>query len=62
VHADTEIQCERLASPQARYRLRNVWDVRIAQVIAAYKSSRIAKLYNRTGDEITLDEVERITI
>jgi hypothetical protein len=45
-----------------KYRLRNVWDVRIAQVIAAYKSSRIAKLHNRTGDEITLDEVECITI
>jgi hypothetical protein len=26
------------------------------------KSSRTTKLYRRTGDEITLDEVERITI
>jgi len=42
--------------------LRNVGDVRIAQVIAAYESPRIAKLYDRTGDEITLDEVERIMI
>ena len=30
--------------------------------IAAYESSRITKLYDRTGDEIALDEVERITI
>jgi hypothetical protein len=29
---------------------------------AAYGSPRTTKLYDRTGDEITLDEVERITI
>ena len=27
-----------------------------------YPSPRTTKLYDRTGDEITLDEVERITI
>ena len=30
--------------------------------IAAHESSRTTKLYDRTGDEITLDEVERISI
>src|SRR5207249_782030 len=30
-----------------------------AQAIAAHESPRTAKLYDRTGDEITLDEVER---
>jgi len=30
--------------------------------MAAHKSPRPSKLYDRTGDEITLDEVERITI
>jgi hypothetical protein len=30
--------------------------------MAAHESSRTTKLYDRTGDEITLDEVERITI
>jgi len=30
--------------------------------IAADESSRIAKLYDRTSEKITLDEVERITI
>ena len=33
-----------------------------AQAIAAHESPRTTKLYNRTGDAITLDEVERITI
>jgi hypothetical protein len=33
-----------------------------AQAMAAHESSRTTKLYDRTGDEITLDEVERITI
>jgi hypothetical protein len=34
----------------------------IAQAIAAHESSRKTKLYDRTGDEINLDEVERIAI
>jgi len=33
-----------------------------AQVMAAHESPRTTKLCDRTGDEITLDEVERITI
>jgi len=33
-----------------------------AQRIAAHESQRTTKLYDRTGDEITLDEVERIRI
>jgi integrase len=31
-----------------------------AQAMAAHESPRKTKLYDRTGDEITLDEVERI--
>jgi len=30
--------------------------------MAAHESPRATKLYDRTEDEITLDEVERITI
>ena len=30
--------------------------------IAAHESSQTARLYDRTGDKITLDEVERIVI
>lgn len=33
-----------------------------AQAIAAHESARTTKLYDRTGDEITLDEIERIAI
>ena len=33
-----------------------------AQAIAAHESPRTTKLYDRTRDEITLDEVERILI
>ena len=33
-----------------------------AQAMAAHESPGTTKLYDRTGDEITLDEVERITI
>jgi site-specific recombinase XerC len=33
-----------------------------AQAIANHESPRTTKLYDRTGDEITLDEVERIRI
>ena len=33
-----------------------------AQQMAAHESPRTTKLYDRTGDEITLDEVERIAI
>ncbi len=31
-----------------------------AQMMAAHESPRTTKLYNRTADQITLDEVERI--
>jgi hypothetical protein len=30
--------------------------------MAAHESPRMTKLYDRIGDEITLDEVERISI
>jgi hypothetical protein len=33
-----------------------------AQLMAAHGSPRTTKLYDRTCDEITLDEVERIAI
>jgi hypothetical protein len=32
------------------------------QAVAAHESPRTTKLYDRTGDEIPLDEVERIAI
>jgi site-specific recombinase XerD len=42
--------------------LLNGGSLETAQAIAAHESPRTTKLYDRTGDEITLDEVERIRI
>ena len=42
--------------------LENGGTIENAQAIAAHESPRTTKLYDRTGDEITLDEVERIMI
>ncbi len=33
-----------------------------AQMMAAHESPRMTRLYDRTADQITLDEVERIAI
>lgn len=33
-----------------------------AQAIAAHSSPKTTKLYDRRGDEITLDEIERVGI
>jgi hypothetical protein len=42
--------------------LENGGTIENAQAIAAHESARTTKLYDRTNDEITLDEVERISI
>jgi integrase len=42
--------------------LENGGTIEKAQAIAAHESPRTTKLYDRTGDEITLDEIERILI
>ncbi len=42
--------------------LDNGGNIENAQAIAAHESPRTTKLYDRTGDEITLDEIERITL
>ena len=42
--------------------LENGGTIEKAQAIAAHESPRTTKLYDRTSDEITLDEVERIRI
>lgn len=42
--------------------LENGGTIEKAQVIAAHESPRTTKLYDRTSDEITLDEIERIVI
>jgi len=42
--------------------LENGGTIEKAQAIAAHESPRTTKLYDRTSDEITLDEIERIII
>lgn len=42
--------------------LENGGNIENAQTIAAHESPRTTKLYDRTSDEITLDEIERILI
>ena len=42
--------------------LENGGTVEDAQQIAAHELPRTTKLYDRTNDEITLEEVERISI
>ncbi len=42
--------------------LENGGTIEKAQAIAAHESPRTTKLYDRTSDEITLDEIERILI
>jgi integrase/recombinase XerD len=42
--------------------LQNGGTIEKAQAIAAHESPRTTKLYDRTTDEITLDEIERIII
>jgi integrase len=42
--------------------LENGGTIENAQAIAAHESPRTTKLYDRTCDEITLDEIERILI
>jgi integrase len=42
--------------------LKNGGRLEIAQQIAAHESSRTTGLYDRRGDDVSLDEVERIAI
>jgi site-specific recombinase XerD len=42
--------------------LENGGTIEHAQAIAAHESPRTTKLYDRTSDEVTLDEIERIVI
>ena len=42
--------------------LNNGGSLEHAQQIAAHESPRTTKLYDRTNDELTLDEIERIKL
>ena len=54
--------CHTLRATGITAYLENGGAIENAQAIAAHESPRTTKLYDRRGDEITLDEVERIGI
>jgi site-specific recombinase XerD len=59
---DADICCHTFRATGITAYLESGGTLENAQVMAAHESPRTTKLYDRTGDEITLDEVERIKI
>jgi integrase/recombinase XerD len=57
-----EIVCHTFRATGITAYLRNGGTVEKAAQIAAHESTRTTQLYNRTDDELTLDEIERIMI
>ena len=57
-----EIRCHSFRATGITEYLRNGGTVEKAAQIAAHESTRTTQLYNRTDDELTLDEIERIMI
>jgi site-specific recombinase XerD len=58
----SEIACHTFRATGITEYLRNGGTIEHAQLIAAHESPRTTKLYDRTGDAISLDEIERIII
>ncbi len=58
----TEIGCHTFRATGITAYLKNGGKLEIAQQMAAHESSRTTGLYDRRGDEVSLDEVERILI
>lgn len=58
----TPIGCHTFRATGITAYLENGGSLETAQAIAAHESPRTTKLYDRTGDVLTLDEIERIAI
>jgi site-specific recombinase XerD len=58
----TRVGCHSFRATGITAYLDNGGTLENAQLMAAHESPRTTKLYDRTGDEITLDEIERIAI
>ncbi len=58
----TEIGCHTFRATGITAYLKNGGRLEVAQQMAAHESARTTGLYDRRGDEISLDEVERIAI
>ena len=59
---ETEIGCHTFRSTGITAYLKNGGRLEVAQQMAGHESSRTTGLYDRRGDEVSLDEVERIGI
>ena len=59
---DADMCCHTFRATGLTNFLANGGTLENAQAMADHASPRTTQLYDRTGDEITLDEVERITI
>jgi site-specific recombinase XerD len=59
---DAEMCCHTFRATGITAYLGNGGALENAQAMADHASPRTTQLYDRTGDEITLDEIERITI
>jgi integrase/recombinase XerD len=57
-----DIRCHTFRATGITAYLENGGTIEHAQAIAAHESPRTTKLYDRTNEQITLDEIERITI
>lgn len=62
VGLDADICCHTFRATGITAYLENGGTLENAQAMAAHESPRTTKLYDRTSDQITLDEVERIVI
>ena len=58
----TRVCCHTFRATGITAYLSNGGSVENAQKIAAHESIRSTKLYDRTSDEVSLDEIERIHI
>lgn len=58
----SKIACHTFRATGITEYMRNGGTIEHAQQIAAHESPRTTKLYDRTNDEISLDEIERIVI
>jgi len=59
---ETEVGCHTFRATGITAYLKNGGKLEIAQQMAAHESARTTGLYDRRGDEVSLDEVERIGI
>ncbi len=59
---EAKIGCHTFRATGITAYLKNGGRLEIAQQIAAHESSRTTGLYDRRGDDVSLDEVERIAI